>query len=243
MFGKFWSGGANTNIYWRNGGFLSQNAYKITRKSLLITTWTCYLLNLMSGDVLKKICSVSRRNKTSDFTSLLILTPLHPLTLPHFLCQLALLFPFLPVVRRPPFLLLIHLYILLILLLSERQTSSFRSIQTILKFLQLTWFFWIGFQITHCYEPGLPLFCWCLEAGGNFPAWLNPPQCPISGLLYSVQLDKPLNSVVPSAPQACPLFAVYLFSLHGLHNIAGTQKTMGAQSRIARGSESAKKGP
>lgn len=86
-----------------------------------------------------------------------------------------------------------------------------------------------------------PRFCWCLEAGGNFPPLLNSPQCPISGSLYSVQLDKPLNSVVPSASQACPLFAVYLFSLHGLHNIAGTQKTMEAQSRIARGSESAKK--
>lgn len=78
---------------------------------------------------------------------------------------------------------------------------------------------------------------------GKFPPWLNSPQCPISGPLYSVQLDKALNSAVSSAPQACPLFPVciYLFSLHGLHNIARTQKTTEAQSRIARGSESAKK--
>lgn len=78
---------------------------------------------------------------------------------------------------------------------------------------------------------------------GKFPPWMNSPQRPFSGPLHSVQLDKPLNSAFPSALQACPLFAVciYLFSLHGLHNIAGTQKTTEAQSRIARGSESAKK--
>lgn len=87
--------------------------------------------------------------------------------------------------------------------------------------------FKIDFQIKGGYKPESPLFCWCLEASGNFPPWLNSSQSPISGLLYSVQLDKPLNSAVPSAPQLCPLFTVgfYLCSLHGLHNIAGTQKT------------------
>lgn len=101
----------------------------------------------------------------------------------------------------------------------------------------------VGFQIRGGSQPGLPSFCWCSGASGKFPPWLNPPQCPISGLLFSVQLDKAVNSAVPSAPQARPLFpvCVYLFSLHGLHNVAGTQKTTEAQSRIARGSESAKK--
>lgn len=79
--------------------------------------------------------------------------------------------------------------------------------------------------------------------GWRFPPCLNPLLCPVSGPLYSVQLDKALNSAVPSAPQFCPLFPVciYLFSLHSLHNFEGTQKTTEAQSRIARGSESAKK--
>lgn len=81
--------------------------------------------------------------------------------------------------------------------------------------------------------------------GWRFPARLNPPLCPVSGQLYSVQLDKALNSAVPSAPQSCPLFPICIFlsSLQGLRNIQGTQKPTESQSRIARGSESAEKGP
>lgn len=88
-------------------------------------------------------------------------------------------------------------------------------------------------------EPFSPRFCWCSESGGFFPTlvWILP----VSGPLCCVQLDGPLNSAVPSAPEACPLSAAYLLSLHSLRNIAGTQKSVEAQSRIARGSETAKK--
>lgn len=81
------------------------------------------------------------------------------------------------------------------------------------------------------------------SADDGFPAWLNSPQRPVSGSLYSVQLDKRLNGALPSAPQACPLFVVHVSGPHSLRNLSWTQKTSEAQSRIARGSESGEKKP
>lgn len=142
--------------------------------------------------------------------------PLLPLLLPHFLCQIV-------------FLLLVvqHLFLFLLLLPTQARTvGTFWNSSLNLTFGRV--------------PPVLLMF-----GGWRFPPCLNPLLCPVSGPLYSVQLDKALNSAVPSAPQFCPLFPVciYLFSLHGLHNFQGTQKTTEAQSRIARGSESAKKDP
>lgn len=178
---------------------------------------------------IKLLCQ--QKNEHIGFTSVLILTPLLPLTLPRFLCQLVFLFPLLvcypcisgsstsfsfsppPTPARAPNLLFVQATV---------AGSSWNSSRPPANLI-----FKIDFQIEGGYKPESPLFCWCLEASGNFPPWLNSSQSPISGLLYSVQLDKPLNSAVPSAPQLCPLFTVgfYLCSLHGLHNIAGTQKT------------------
>ncbi len=182
----------------------------------------------------KLLCQ--QKNEQFGFTSLLFLTPLLPLTLPRFLCQLVFLFPSLlvyyppllvahpppfplsppPTPARRPKLLFVHTTV---------AGSSWNSSRLCANLI-----FKIDLQIKGGCEPEPASFCWCLEARGYFPPWLNSSQSPISGLLYSVQLDKPLNSAVPSAPQPCPLFTVglYLCSLHGLHNIAGTQKTMEA---------------
>ncbi|KAI9537100.1 BMP-2-inducible protein kinase [Dissostichus eleginoides] len=59
----------------------------------------------------------------------------------------------------------------------------------------------------------LHIFCDTCEAVARLHQCKTPVihrdlKCPVSGPLYSVQLDKPLNSGVPSASQACPLFAV-----------------------------------
>lgn len=143
----------------------------------------------------KSAWSAEGRKECFRFTSVLVLTPLLALS-PHL------------VTHPPPF------------PLSPPPTPVRAPNLLIVQLI------FVMDQIKGGHKPYLPSFCWCLEASGNFPPWLNSTQCPISGPLYSIQLDKPLNSAVPSVPQACPLFAVciYLFSLHGLHNIAGTQR-------------------